>query len=350
MKAKHLLKKIVLTTVVVANICTGLMAAEGKTLTLEHAIASGIDNEGKFGVMSKKIDAYEAQLKSAGQSLESDAYHSANYQLNDARQQKEFIKDKVAYNVTKLYHSIVVKKDEIALAKSGIDLLEKQLKQAELKFEKGYISQLELTKVQKDLEDQVARLKNSETALEDLEKQFLNLTNINIKNYDSFEADTECKPLEYENGVNTLITLNVDKYMKYREEYVETQKGDAFELAVKASGGVAPTATTYYTTKADLAEREYSTEKARKDLTEQLNSTYAALEQLQKSIDMQQASIDYNKKQLDTLKVKYNKGLACEIDVEEAEYNLSKLEAEYEKSAYSYQEQKMLLETPWAIL
>lgn len=324
---------------------TKLEQNNGKILTLERAISGGINNDEKVAVLCKKITAYEDSLWASSGVLDS-TYFSTKYSRDDAVQQKDFLRDTITYNVTVLYQQIVVLQKSMKMNEQQLKLLNKQLKQMELKKKLGQASKLELAEAQKKVDDLTAQQVQNETTLKDYKSQFLNLTNINIDNYDSLEEDLEYKVFEYEGGVDVLIQKNIDTYMENLEKLIDYQKNHVVSIAEGASP-TAPTISTVSSTEAQVAESAYNAQQKRDKLKESLKSCYADLVNLQKTMETQKENIEYEKTKLAATKVRYEKGYVSEMDMELAEFNIATLENAYEKNVYTYEQTVMILEKPW---
>lgn len=319
----------------------------GKILTLERAISGGINNDEKVAVLCKKITAYEDSLWASSGVLDT-TYFSTKYSRDDAVQQKEFLRDTISYNVTILYQKIVLLQKEMAMNDRELELRNKELKQAQIKFDRGQASKLDLTNAQKTVDDLMAQQVQNQTTLKDYKSQFLNLTNINIDNYDGLEEDLKYEIFTYKNGVDALIEKNVSKYMENLEALIEYQKNHTLELS-EAGGfkGTAPESHVVSSTEADVAEKAYNADQKRDKLKESLKTCYADLLNLQKAMETQQENIKYEETKLAATKIRYEKGYTSQIDLEEAEFKIEQLKYKYETDVYKYKQATMVLEKPW---
>ena len=320
---------------------------EKRILTLERAISGGIDKEDKIAVFSKQITAYNEKLNVIS-NLSDTLYYNTKYTRDNVLQQKELLKDIVEYNVTILYNNIVMLQKQMELNEVSIKIGKKKLKQAEIKNKNGQLSELQLSQERANLEELQSKQKQNELTLADYKSQFINLTNINIDQYDELETNLTYEPIEYKGGVNGLITRNVDFYMKNAEDFLAYQKNNLLDIAQSKYGtGSGPSLDTYYGVEAEVAESEYTTQQKKKNMIEGLKGHAVELEKLQTSLAVDTTKLEHEKKNLNAIKIKYAKGYVSELEMENVEQNILSLELAVEQKIYSYNQQKMILEKPW---
>lgn len=319
---------------------------EKKILTLERAISGGKDRENQVAVFSKQITAYNEQL-SLMDNIASTSYRTTQYSRDEVVKKKELLNDIIAYNVTVLFNTINMQQDQIAFNEVQIQVAEKELKQAEVKYNNGLVSKFDLDQVSFQLEQLEAEKKKNELTLEDYKGQFLNLTNINIDKYDELEENLTYTPIDYKGGVSGLITKNVDYYMKNSENFLAYQKDNILALAQSKYGPTGVSLDVYYATEAEVTQNEYNIEQQKKKMTEGLKSCAASLEKLEESLRVDQINLENEKTKYEVLKVRYQRGLVSQIEVEKAEQNILRLELAIEQEIYSCNQYKMIIEKPW---
>ena len=340
-----LLKIGIMSILVISSTMTSANDNEKKILTLEKAIEGGINMEDKGSVFSKQIVAYNEQLKMI-QNISDVQYYSTKYSRDEAEQQKKLIKDVVEYNVTVLYDTIIMLQKQIHLDKINIDLKQKELKQVEIKSKNGQLSQIDLSLKKNELDKAKSQQIQDELTLENYKTQFLNLTNINIDNYDGLEENLKYEALEYTNGVGGLITKNVDYYMKNAENFLAYKKDNIIGLA-QAQTITGPSLDVVYNIEAQVAESEYNIEQKKKSMIEGLRNCATELEKLQEKFKIESDSITSEKIKADAIRIKYEKGYISELEMKQVEQSILTLEMAYEQDIYTYKHQKMILEKPW---
>lgn len=318
-----------------------------KVLTLNDAISSAMDREGKAGVLDQQIDAYNEQMKVIAD-YASPQYYSTQYAKDSVVQQRALLKDSVAYNVTELYDGIMMLQRQITLDKIELEIAEKELKQAEIMDKSGQLSKLGLSEAKARLEKKQAEHKKNLLSLADYKNQFFNLTHISMDDYDEIEEDLSYEPLEYAGGVNTLISWNVDYYLKNTEAYRAYQNDNIIDYTqYKYNIYTGIPEDILKTAKAEVAQSSYDTQQQRKKMTEALQSCVAELEKLRETIAVQKKDIETQKANLELIKIKYEKGYVSQIDYQKAKQTLLQLELANLQNIYTYQQQKMILEKPW---
>lgn len=318
-----------------------------KILTLDYAISSAMDREGKVGVLDQQIEAYEEQMKVISD-YASPLYYSTKYAQDNVIQQKKLLKDSVAYKVNVLYDSIIMLQKQIELNKVETEIAEKELKQVEIKNKNGQLSKLSLAEAKANLEKKQVEQKQNLLSLEDCKNQFFNLTHINIEDYDVIEENLSYEPLDYPGGTDALINWNVDYYLQNTEAYIAYQNNnviDYTEYKYNVYTGIPENI--LKTAKAELAQSSYDTQQQKKNMTESLQSSVVGLEKLQQTIAMQQTEIENQKANLALSKIRYEHGYMSQIDFQKSEQAVQQLELAYIQNIYNYQQQKMILEKPW---
>ena len=350
MVIKKVLVKVLMLGLVSTSIITSLIASDDsnnkRILTLERAIEAGYNMEERTAVFSKQIQAYNEKLKYPDSLISDIEYNTTRYSRDDILQQKKFLKDIVAYNVTVLYDAIIMLQKQIELDESNIKIIEKDLKQAEIKHKNGQLSQFELNQSRARLEEIQSKQRQNLLTLTDYKSQFLNLTNININNYDELEEDLSNKPLEYKNGINALITINVDNYMRNAEQLLNYKKNNILDIA-QATTITGPSVSDLYSVEASVAESEYTLEQKKKNMIEGLRTCAVEMDNLQEQIVTQAVNIELEKDKLNILKIKYDKGYISELEISKAEQAIRELELARERNIYIYQQKKIVIEKPW---
>lgn len=347
MKVKQYLSKVLTLGLAITCLITTTIASEGKkVLTLERAVSGGIDNEEKIGVIEKQIKAAEETLWMTS-NIGSSIYQTTKINRDSLIQEKDFVKDIVTYNVTKLYQNIIYIQKEMQLNDIQVSLAEKALKQVEIKNTKGLASTLELATAKARLKEAESAKVQSETNLADYKSQFLRLTNINIDNYDELENNMMYEALEYKGGVNSLITHNVDLYMESQDRLTEYKKNNILTIAEENSGGFAPGSVTVYSSEADAAATEYSAKKTREQMINSLNTCYANLQTLQETLKMLELKQANSKQTYEAAKIKYAHGYISELELKNNELSMLQEALQYDSTLLNYIQGKMYLEKPW---
>lgn len=318
-----------------------------KVLTLDYAINSAMDREGKVGVLEQQIDAYDEQIKVISD-YASPLYYSTKYAQDSVIQQKKLLKDSVSYKVTVLYDGIMMLQKQVEVNQVEIEIAEKELKQVEIKNKNGQLSELSLTEAKAALEKKQAEQKQNLLSLKDYKNQFFNLTHINIEAYDRIEENLSYEPLDYPGGTDALINWNVDYYLKNTEAYIAYQNDNIIDYTqYKYNVYTGIPENILKTAKAEVAQSSYDMQQQKKNMIESLQSSVVGLEKLQQTLATQQTEIENQKANLAVSKIKYEQGYVSELDLQKSEQAVRQLELAYIQNVYTYQQQKMVLEKPW---
>lgn len=315
-----------------------------QNINVDKAIESALSREEKVGVLDKQIAAYEAKIEVIDDPIAASHYSNV-YSRDQAVQEKDFIKDIVAYNVSVLYDAIVMLKEQIEFSNKSIEVSEKELKQAEIRKRVGQISQFDLEKVELQLEQNRAQNQKNSSTLEDYKSQFHTLTGLDLDDYDEIEVDLTYEDLDEQ--IDAHITWSVGYYLANTEKFLEYQRTHIVEVTQSTYGDIGLPIDVVYATEAQVAESSYNTSQQRKNLLQTLQTAKVGLEKLQQTIAIQEEELKSQKKNLEMMQMKYVKGYATQLEVQKAEQSVSQIELEKMQNIYSYNEQKMVVEKPW---
>lgn len=314
------------------------------TLTLKEVIEKAISKEEQISVLNKQLSAYQEKLKSTWD-LSNMTYYTVKYSYDQILLQQETLKDKVAYKVIGLYQTIILLQKQIQLNELDIEIAKKELQANQIKNDKGQVSDLILSQVKLRLENKIAEKNQNERTLSDDKSQFLNITGIQLDNYENLEEDFSYETLGEEQ--NSLIMKNVDYYMKNTEAYAAYQKEHMVEALEYKYGTGMVTMEMWESNKADLAQNSYQVTQQRKQMIEALKTTSVELKKLEESIILQEKKISQMKDELKKVLIHYSTQYASELEKQKSEQGLKQLELAKMQNIYGYKQLKMVFEKPW---
>ena len=352
MGIKQIIKKGLATGIVSMLMINPILAhssndGASRVLTLDKAIECAMNREDKVSVLNKQINAYKEKLDRVS-NISSMAYYTAKYSYDQALQEQETLKDTVAYKVMQLYQSIAMLQKQIESSELNIEIAKKELLVAQIKNNKGQLSQLDLLQAKYNVDNEEAKKRQNELMLADYKSQLLSLTNINVDDYDDLEEDLSYECLGEEQAINGIITKNVDYYMKNTEAYVAYQEDHVVEaLEYKYGTNTGITMDIWESNKADLAQSSYNAEKQRNQMTESLKTGAMELKKLEETIALQEKQLRTMQEEFKTVEINYSRGYVSELDKQKAEQSIQQLELARIQNLYTHQQLKMVFEKPW---
>lgn len=317
-----------------------------RLLTLNSVIEKAIGKEEKVSVLHKQIEAYKEKLQSV-QNIGGMAYQTTRYAYEQILLDEETLKDKVAYQVTQLYETILLLQKQIQLNEKEIEIAQKELQAAQIKKNKGQLSIYDLSQAQLAIENKKAEKQKNEWALLDNQTQFFNLTGLHLEDDAIWEEDLSYEVLGEEEALQHIITKNVDYYMENTEAYAAYQEEHMVDVLEYKYGSTGVTMEMWTNNKADLAQNSYQVSQQRKQLIQSLQTTSVELKKLEETIALQEKNIAQMQEQLKKISIYYSKGHVSELEKLKAEQSVRQLELSKIQSIYTYQQLKMAFEKPW---
>ena len=208
-------------------------------ISCETLIKKAQDTSGKLALKSKEIAMYRNQMKTQEKlddqigaselgDLKSDYtryfvestsdYYIDRYKINidQAKQDKEYMEDKIARDIRDKYEEIVLMEIQISRTQKELDVNSNTSKYAGINVETGYGT--ENTKLGADI--QVKKLKNDITSMQNLlknKKDYLGvLTDTDLNMY-SFDYNLSYAPITIGNEENYFNNL-IDNYLTYKNK------------------------------------------------------------------------------------------------------------------------------------
>ena len=310
-------------------------------LTLEQAVSRAISSCDVKEVYGSYLEAYEEQNR-----YSKDLF-SANYRernLGEKRYQfnMKHINDKVAADTTEVYLNVVLTNKQISLLKEKIELQEKQLKQMELKKEKGLASILDYKNAEDQLTSTKASLVQAEKSLDDLSIRFKNLTHMEIKNY-QLEEEFNLEEPAIEGTPEAYFDKSLQDYYALQQEVIEInelRQGTIFDTDYAS----------YLQLEAKTVQSKYDLKTLKENCQTQLMAYYNALARYKVAVESYNAQLNTEKEKIKAQEVKYEKGLISKIEYESALVGLHSLEYNRVESICSYMKNKVKVERPNSVV
>lgn len=342
---KKLAKVIAIMAIGAMSIST--FASESQTtlpvLTLEQAVSSALSAD------AAQMEAYEKSIASSNQiMMDTDdvgtgTYQSTYYSKLKTEQTIKYHKDAVSYQTTKMYNEIALLEQQLAFYDKKLPMQEKIFSQTQLKYNKGLVSKLEYEKAASTIEEQRTAKEKLQAQLDSTRADFRQLAQYDTKNY-SLEKNFDVEYYEYTGNIYNFFNSTVDEMLEYDKKLAEVADQYVFSDMIKRRDN---SATSYYSGKASAAQSKNAVEKSKEGYLSTLNSLYTSLQTTKQSIKELEVTIEDLRKTLAANKLKFEKGLISQIQIEQDELTLEEQELNLIKLKVNYNSIKEAVRKPW---
>ncbi len=317
-------------------------ASDLPILTLEQAIKGAISAD------SAQSEASDAQITAANVVMGStsdpgtSAYQNTYYGKLDKEQTAKYHKDALTYKATKLYNNIALLEKKVAFYDEKLALQEKLYSQTELKYQKGLVSKLDFITAESTIKEQRTAKDKAQAELDSNRADFRELTGYDLSRY-SLEEHFEVEYFDYVGNIYNFFNSSVDEMLQYQEKLADVADTYAIrDTLMKDNSG-----SSYFNAKASAASAKSQVESARSSYLNTLNSLYSSLESTKQSIKELEVTLEDKKNTLEALKLRLEKGLASEIEVEQTELAIKEMELNLIQLKVAYNSTKDAVRKPW---
>jgi len=364
-------------------------------LTLQKAIDAAINNSGKLALKSKEIRLYEDKLDIQDelddiQDNDNDfPYDKLELTVDQTKEQKDYIEDQIAQDITNKYNDLITKNNELNKLKEQLEIKTIENGYVMLKNELGLSTTIEI----KNSEIDFQKLKNSEKAKEDQLKNaqdyFKVLTEKDLNNY-SLEQKQEFEAFKIDKSHDEYFDKVIDKYYKYDKKIFELSKDNlddnkvhrpdsddrpdkddsSFQKNIKDADGnvigkefdsdgyakaeqeyekLFTDYGTYLQNKYNLSSIKVSLEENKKNLKKGLKESYAKLIDMENGINVAKSNIEVKNTELSIAKLRYDQGLITKIVYDKQVLDNEALETDLRISINDYNTLKNQIQKPWLL-
>lgn len=343
MKFNHMITKALAVALIASASMTAVYAKELPVLTLKAAVESAVNTDSDIAVYEKQIKASDEVARDTPD-IASTTYRQQNLYKMKYAQDISYRKDATAHKATTLYNEIALLKEQIAFSEKAIAFKEKKLQESEIKYKKGVISQAAYQKACDEIEQAKSDKAKQETQLEADRVAFNTLAKYDI-NYYTLEKNFEAEPYKYVGDVQRHFRESMDDICRYDLEIAEVAADNIWYDTM--GYGNAFQASSYYSAKASSAATLNSIEERKKSGVSALNTIYTNLLTTQQKVLDLQASIKQKETELKTLQVKYEKGYASPMQIEEVEIAIEQMKLDIIAANVSINQAKEVIRKPW---
>lgn len=143
--------------------------------------------------------------------------------LDQLEQKRSFQIDKLKYDVTKAYNSMIISSKNINKLKKDIDLQKKEIEQAKLKRSLGLTTDINIDKVELDLQNNQNTLANQENVFNDDKYNFQVLTGKDVNKY-VLEDNIKYEKFELSGDLNEYLDSVIEEFTTYSEQLNELER------------------------------------------------------------------------------------------------------------------------------
>jgi len=362
-----------------------------QVLTLDDAITAAINNSNKVALQIKKINLEDDKLD-VQDDIDDDGYLYDNQELTvkQEKENKDFLEDQIAQDITNEYNDIVTKGKELNKLKKEIEIKNKEIKDTELKKKLGLVTSIDMKNAEIELQTLNNSEKDKENKLKNSQDYFKVLTDKDLNNC-TLEQDVKYEVFRIDGSVDEYLENVIEKYCEYdkessdllkdyikdikedfdyneikkapqisdfNDEVVTTMAGDKITIKTakeqydKAYDNYNKGITgykTYLETKYNSSVKSISLEEKKKNYKQILNQSYANLLDLENSINVMKSNIEVNNKQLSIAKLKYDMGLMTKTEYDKQALASEDLETSLRTLIENYNKLKNNIQKPWII-
>lgn len=361
-------------------------------LTLKSAIDAAISNSGKLALKSKEIKLYEDKLDIQDefddiQDNDNDfPYDKLELTVNQTKEQKEYMKDQIAQDITNKYNELITKNNELNKLKKQLEIKTIENEYLKLKKDLGLSTEIEIKNAEIDFRTKKNNEKLKENQLKNAQDYFQILTEKDLNEY-SLEEKQVFEAFKIDKSQDEYFDKVIDKYYKYDKKLIELTKdnlddnkverpdsddkpdADDYKSTVENADGTASKVFdskayaaaeqayeksytdygTYLQNKYNFSSSKVSLEDGKKNLKKGLKESYAKLIDMENSINVAKSNIEVKNNELSIAKLKYDEGLMTKVTYDKLVIDNETLDTDLRTSVNDYNTLKNQIQKPWLL-
>lgn len=320
---------------------------EKPALTLEEAIKSALSNSSKLSLNMQKDEVLTEQLKYTN-NLISSAYMNLYTSKQQNEQQRQFLEDQIAHDITTRYHNMVLLEDEIDNLKKDIELKELEFQVLDTQKRLGLATAIQLESAELEINSLKTNLSAKEETLRSEQSGFKLITNRDLDKY-TLEDQITFEPFRITGNIEGYFKGKVDTYLKYQKEFAKLQDDYMLDQFIDPLTGMSygPTYAEYINAKYNINSTNLTLKDTEKNLVQSLVSSYSSLLAMEDQIHTLETQIEFTKKQLQISELQYQLGLQTELNYTKQASSLKDLEYSLKSLINSYNSTAEMLQKPW---
>lgn len=318
--------------------------------------------------------------------------------LEQLKQNREYAADKLEENVRQAYNGLILSEADIAKLKEDIELQKTQIEQYNLKKNLGLVTDINIDKINIDLQNNLNNLKSKENNLKDSKYNFKVLTGKDVDNY-ILEDNIQYDKFKLNGDLDQYLDSQIEDFVSYTEEInklnkdfwddddnkvtnkdipdkpdvdkIETtkssltfadddtveQKIDKIQKYLNTSNsyvdqvtlytGMISSRINYLQSKSSVVQSELQLKEAKDQYKQILRGVYTNLLAAEDSIDLINANIELTNKQIRLNKINYDLGLMTKLEYDQSVNGCEALNIQLKNAVNNYNNLKIQLEKPW---
>lgn len=347
MRLKSKAIKCLMTTLLVASMSITAWAkvtAPTSTLTLEQAVSRAISSNSQKEIYGGFIEAYE-ELNQYNQDYFNGQFRNNKLQERIYNYKMHYSNDKVAYDTTNLYLSVIALNNQIEMLTKQVGISEKELEIAALKKEQGYLSALDYNQKENEWKQQQANLEMAKSNLETAALNFKKMTNMDITKY-ILDTDFKLEEPDLKGKTGAYFDQKLEEFYNIQQEGINVGELNLYGMFDILPTGESITTGQYLLQEAGVDANRINLEELKKSLHTNLMSSYSNLTAYKAAVENCELKIEAAEQQIDSLKVKYEQGYITKLQLEQSELNILQLRSDKFNKEKTYLTTKMVVEEP----
>ncbi len=340
---KNYLATILCIFTLIATSLTSFAQETKPVLTLENAITAAITHSNELSLNSKEAELLKAKMK-ANEGTTFYIYQNSYLQRAKNEQQRQIIKDKIAYDITNRYQTLILSEEELAHLKASLAIKQKEFTNLTLQKELGLVSKVNYKLAQLELLQLKEQINAKTSALHNHQDYFKLLTTKDPKDY------TLDKTLTYEifrapGTIDSYLEDRIATYLKYDKEMLALAADNILK------DGDAPMPWNVYLEQKYAIDSQSNTLEASQDtLKNALMTSYSSLISLEEQIAHLKVQLEILDTQLKASALQVDLGLQTSLNHEKTSLNKEQLNYNLRQLIVSYNKLKMSIQKPWTAM
>jgi outer membrane protein TolC len=361
-------------------------------LTLKSAIDAAISNSDKLALKSKEIKLYEDKLDLQDelddiQDNDNEfPYDKLELTVNQTKEQKEYMKDQIAQDITNKYNDLITKNNELNKLKKQLEIKTKENEYLKLKKDLGLSTEIEIKNAEIDFQTKKNEEKLKENQLKNAQDYFIILTEKDLNQY-SLDQKQEFEAFKIDSSQDEYFDKVIEKYYKYDKKLIELTKdnlddnevdrpdkddepnADDYKTSIENADGTVTKVPdsaayakaqqayiqsytdygTYLQNKYNFSSSKVSLEENKKNLKKGLKESYAKLIDKENNINVAKSNIAVKNTELSIAKLKYDEGLMTKVAYDKLVLDNESLDTDLRTSINDYNTLKNQIQKPWLL-
>ncbi len=327
----------------IATSLTSFAQESKPVLTLENAIAAAITHSNELSLNSKEAELLKEKMK-ANEGTTFYIYQNSYLQRAKNEQQRQIIQDKVTYDITNRYQTLILGEEELAHLKASLAIKQTEFRNLTLQKELGLVSEVNYKLAQLEIIQLKEKIEAKTSALHNQQDYFKLLTTKDPKDY------TLDKTLNYEifrapGTIDSYLDDRIATYLQYDKEMVSLAANNIIK------DGDAPMAwNVYLEQKYAIESKSHTLESSQDSLKNALMTSYSSLISLEEQIAHLKMQMEILDTQLKSSALQVDLGLQTSLSHEKTSLNKMQLDYNLRQLIVNYNKLKTSIQKPWTAM